>query len=292
MLVLAADLQDAILGDSLSVLSDLYDQATAAKLTFVEEQLAAQAEHRLEQLRASEELENYMSAPGTTIKQLAESMAKAQRCRVSEDLLDRAQHRVDQMQAEARLLRYLNVGVTGLRALEDAVLEAHSLCVTGSVMEEADKRLRRLQAIKGLSSAQDAANIEQVLSALEEARAAGLEPSRIEAAQARLERLLVQRGPQARVNLLLATEGRRKKKLVDALEQAKLCGVDARLLEHAEKVLEELGDQEDEDEPEASWDEPESPAAPPELRRLPTSAQLTPSTIADGDGGGASGAPP
>lgn len=196
-----------------------------------------------------------MADPITTIKLLVETMATAQKCNVLEELLDRAQHRVDQMQAEGRLLRYLNVGVTGLRALEDAVEDAHALQVAGDVMAEADQRLRRLKAIKGLATAQDAANIEQVLTALEEARAAGLEASRIEHAQARLERLLVQRGPQARVNLLLATEGRRKRKLVGALEQGKLCGVDARLLEHAQKVLTELADEDDDGASDGAEDE-------------------------------------
>merc|ERR1719506_3215766 len=238
LLVLAEDIADAVEGRDLKHLEKLTVEGTEADL---EPALLQVAQDRIVQLQAHEDLVTLIKEPNSTVEALQENMARAQACRVDDDLLERAQHRIDQLDAEAKLRRYMHVGVTGLPALDGAVTKANTLGVTGEVMEASVLRQRRLRAIKGLGAAQDAGDVGMVLSALEEARAAGLKESRIAQAQARLERLLAARGPQARVNLLLATEARVRSKLATAVEQALLCGVDADLITNAEKVLEELG---------------------------------------------------
>merc|ERR1719191_1752937 len=238
LLVLAEDIADAVEGRDLRHLEKLTAEGTEAEL---EPALLQVAQDRIVQLQAHEHLAGLIKDPSSTENALQQAMATAQACRVDDELLEGAQHRIDQLDAEAKLRRYMHVGVTGLAALDGAVTKAQSLGVQGEVMEASMMRQRRLRAIKGLGAAQDAGDVGMVLTALEEARAAGLEESRISQAQARLERMLAARGPQARVNLLLATEARVRSKLTAAVEQALLCGVDADLITNAEKVLEELG---------------------------------------------------
>lgn len=112
-------------------------------------------------------------------------------------------------------------------------------------MASALARQRKLRALRLIAEAQDSPDIGRVFEALDEARVAGLDDRKLELAQQHLERLLTMREPQARVSLLLALETTERGRLVAAVEEARLCGVDDRLLNQATAVLAGLEEEPD-----------------------------------------------
>jgi len=70
-----------------------------------------------------------------------------------------------------------------------------------------------------------------------------VEPEKIWQGQQKLERMAEVRRPAAKTNLLLATDGRDKRKLEEAIRSARLVGVEKRLIEKAERKLLDLGGQ-------------------------------------------------
>jgi len=108
------------------------------------------------------------------------------------------------------------------------------------LLHQAIMKRDKLKALHDLTTASKGHDVNFMLKALDDATEAGVDPRVIQQGQQKLERMCEVRRPAAKTNLLLATDGKDKTKLEAALYEARIVGVDKRLIEKGEARLQLL----------------------------------------------------